>query len=228
MSHEPQQYGMESQFEQQPGIQATAQGGGGWQGSQGFAEGGQQGGTTPQAGGMGGTTQGVGLDVKLDDALTDQMRVALHDLVAAAHACEWCAERCIDEGPEMAECIRLCRDVADLASLNARLITRDSVFGPDAAEVFVAAADACAQECARHHHRHCQECAEVLPRAVRSVRTMLETIGGTGTQFQGGTGQFQQGSSGMGGGSVGHQSGMGGGSVGHQSGMGGPGFGQGF
>ncbi len=34
--------------------------------------------------------------------------------------CEWCAEKCPDEGVDMSRCIRLCRDVADLASDNVR------------------------------------------------------------------------------------------------------------
>ena len=80
----------------------------------------------------------------------------------------------------MAECIRLCRDVADLATLNAQFISRDSVFGPAAVEVFADAAEACAQECARHGHRHCQECAEQLTRAVQSTRKMLASFEGGG------------------------------------------------
>jgi hypothetical protein len=121
------------------------------------------------------------VDGTLEEGISDQMRVALHDFVQAANVCEWCAERCIDEGPEMAECIRLCRDVADLASLNAQLLRRDSVFGPEVAAVFMQAAEACAEECARHPHKHCQECASVLPRAARATRSMLASFEGGGS-----------------------------------------------
>jgi len=117
--------------------------------------------------------------------MSDEMRVALHDFGESARVCEWCADQCIDEGPEMAECIRLCRDVADIATLNSRLLARDSVFGQQAAELFVTAAEACARECANHPHRHCQECAEVLPRAARATRKMLDSFGGGGTPPQG-------------------------------------------
>lgn len=135
---------------------------------------------------------GPGADVKLEDALTDEMRVALHDFVQSVTVCEWCADRCIDEGPEMSECLRLCRDVADLAALNVQLIARDSIFGPEAAEVFANAAEACAQECAQYPHRHCQECADVLSRAVESTRNMLASFTQTGQQMQSTQGQFQQ------------------------------------
>lgn len=137
------------------------------------------------------------LNITLEEGISDEMRVALHDFVQATNACEWCAEQCIDEGPEMGECLRLCRDVADLGALNIQLLARDSVFGPEAAEVFAQAAEACAQECAQHPQKHCQECAEVLPRAARSTRKMLSSFGGgqgiqsQGTQFgQPAGGQF--------------------------------------
>jgi len=129
-----------------------------------------------QPGGQMQPSAGGGL--KLEEAISNEMRVVLHDFVQALNVCEWCAERCIDAGPQMAECVRLCRDVADIASLNVQLLARDSVFGPELAEVFARAAEACAQECAKHPERHCQECAEVLPRAARSTREMLSAIGG--------------------------------------------------
>ena len=141
-----------------------------------------------------GSQMGMQRGVTLEDGINDEMRVALHDFVQAANVSEWCAEQCIDEGPQMAECIRLCRDVADLASLNAKLLTRDSVFGPELAEVFAMAADEAAQECAQHPHKHCQDCAEVLSRAARSTRKMLSSFGGGGMQTQGTQMGWQSGS----------------------------------
>ena len=177
MSHQPGgQYGATGEQFGQPIGQGGSQMG---QAGQQFGQGG--GGQIGQSGGQGGP-----MDMKLEEGLTEEMRVVLHDLVQSATATEWCAERCIDEGPQMAECIRLCRDVGDLATLNVQFISRDSVFGPEAIEVFANAAEACAQECARHGHRHCQECAEVLSRAVQSTRKMLASFGGGGEGIQGG------------------------------------------
>jgi len=112
----------------------------------------------------------------LRDALPGEMRLTLHDFVQAATVCEWCGDECLEEGPEMAECVRLCRDVADLAIQNVRFMTRGSVFGPDVAETFAYAAEECARECARHPHDHCQECASVLDRAVDSTWDMLDSL----------------------------------------------------
>lgn len=112
----------------------------------------------------------------LDEALTGDMRLALHDFVQSATVCEWCADQCIDEGVHMANCIRLCRDVADLAMQNVRFMARDSSFGPDLAEAFMVAAEECARECGKHQHAHCQDCASVLRRAIDSTRGLLETL----------------------------------------------------
>lgn len=203
-----QQYGTQEPFGHQSGIetpsQRPSQGQPQESGQQGQAYGQQQQGAAQQYGGIqqpggsqefgqpqqprgqqasgigeqpGGQRRG-GRNVTLEEGISDEMRVALHDFVQSANACEWCAEQCLDEGAQMAECIRLCRDVADLATLNVQFLTRDSVFGPEAAEVFAMAAEACARECARHQHKHCQECADVLTRAARSTRKMLSSFEG--------------------------------------------------
>lgn len=123
-----------------------------------------------------------GRDITLEEGINEEMRVVLHDFVESANVAEWCADRCLDEGPEMAECIRLCRDVADIARLNVELLSRDSAFGAETAEVFIVAAEAAAQECARHPTKHCQECADVFPRAARATRKMLASFEGQGIQ----------------------------------------------
>jgi hypothetical protein len=128
----------------------------------------------------------------LDEGLTYEMQSALEAIHRAEMACEWCAERCVDLGPEMAACLRLCRDVADIGSLTTRSIARDSPSAPGLASEFVAAAQACAQECSQHQHRHCQACAEELSRAIGATQQMLATIGQQGGQQRGFGHQGQQ------------------------------------
>lgn len=111
-----------------------------------------------------------------EDRLPIEFRTALTEFERAAAVCEWCADRCLDEGPEMARCVRLCHDVADLATVNATFVARDSAFGPDLAVVFASAAEECADECKRHPHDHCRECAAVLARAVDSTDKFLDSL----------------------------------------------------
>ncbi|SIR76522.1 four-helix bundle copper-binding protein [Natronorubrum thiooxidans] len=102
----------------------------------------------------------------------DQMEACIDNCLEAAQACEWCADACADHGEEMAECIRLCRDVADLTTLHARLMARDSDYHGELASVCADACEACADECAQFDHEHCQVCADVLPECAESCRNM--------------------------------------------------------
>lgn len=121
-----------------------------------------------------------------EDTLTLEMRVALHDIVEAATICNYCADACLGN-MEMEECARLCRDVADLASLSVQFLSRDSIFGVDVAESFAYAAEECERVCTQYPHDHCQECASALRRATDSTWAMLDSrkhIGQGGQQHQ--------------------------------------------
>lgn len=171
---------------QRYGGQQSGQQYGGQQGSQQFS--GQQGATQSQFGGgqqMGGGQQHA---QTLDDYLTGDERLLLHDVVTATHTSAWCADLCIDEGPQMATCIRLCEDIEELGSVTQEFIARDSVFTPHVVETLVEAARECAMECERHQAPHCQENASVLHKLVQSGTEYLrETSGG-----QSGSGGQQQ------------------------------------
>lgn len=60
----------------------------------------------------------------------------------------------------MAECIRLDRNCADACALTARLLARASRFTREVVQMCAQVCQACATECARHKHDHCQECAQ--------------------------------------------------------------------
>ena len=106
------------------------------------------------------------------DNLSEQARDCLENCFEAAEVCEWCADECAGEGEEMAECIRLCRDVADVATLHARFMARDSRYSSDLAAICASSCEECADECARHDSEHCQVCAEVLRECAESCRNM--------------------------------------------------------
>ena len=94
----------------------------------------------------------------------------------AAQACEWCATACIAMGEEdMARCIELCRDVADMTTLHARFMARNSNYSAELAETCAELCEECADECAQHDAEHCQTCADVLRECADSCRNMAST-----------------------------------------------------
>ena len=105
------------------------------------------------------------------DELSDEERECIEICNEAAAACEWCADECLGT-EEMEECARLCRDVADIASLHARVMARDSEYSGHLAEACAEACEACAEECSQHDHDHCQLCADVLSECADHCRSM--------------------------------------------------------
>lgn len=106
------------------------------------------------------------------DHLSDDERECIEICDEAAATCEWCADECAGHGEEMAQCVRLCRDVADIASLHARLMARDSNYSDQLAEACASACEECATECEQHDHNHCQLCADVLRECAEHCRDM--------------------------------------------------------
>ena len=103
----------------------------------------------------------------------DRMSECIDNCFEAAQACEWCADECAGEGEEMAKCLRLCRDVADLTTMHARFMARNSNYSEQLAEACAGACEECAEECERHDAEHCQVCAEALRECADSCRDMM-------------------------------------------------------
>jgi len=118
---------------------------------------------------------GLGANLEFEDTLTSEMRVALHDFVEVTTVANWCADECIHD-PGMEECARVCRDIADLAALNVKFISRDSIYGAELAETFVAAAEDAEDVVVQHPEEHCQETAAALRRAIDSTLAMLDSF----------------------------------------------------
>lgn len=113
----------------------------------------------------------------LTQSLSQEKQLALQQFFEAEKVCEWCAQRCADHGQEMAMCLRLCRDVANIASLNATFVARDSPYADRLVQLFIDTASECAQECSQHSHAHCQDCARVLGQAIEAAQTLSQSLG---------------------------------------------------
>lgn len=85
-------------------------------------------------------------------------------LLACALECERCATACLgeDDVKMMARCITLDRDCADICTIAARLLQRDSEIAHEFLLICEKMCRMCADECAKHTHmEHCQRCAEL-------------------------------------------------------------------
>lgn len=114
--------------------------------------------------------------VEFEDSMSSEVRAALHDLNKVKEIGEWCGNLCIDEGPQMAQCVRVCRDLSELADVSTKLITRNSIAGPTHINTFIGAAEQGLQELRRHQSRHVVEMANVVQRAIDSSYKVLNSI----------------------------------------------------
>ena len=91
-----------------------------------------------------------------------------------AVACDHCAAACLKEPnpAQMARCIRLDMDCAEICRLAVAYMARGSELAADICEVCATVCDACAQECAKHEAAHCQECAKACRRCAQECRKM--------------------------------------------------------
>lgn len=113
------------------------------------------------------------MTVSNTDHLSEEMSQCVENCFAAAEVCEHCADACIEMGDEgMSRCIQLCRDVADVTTLHARFMLRESEHHAQLAAVCADLCEDCADECSQHDEDHCQQCVDVLRRCAESCREM--------------------------------------------------------
>ncbi len=86
----------------------------------------------------------------------------IEKLLNCAAACEHCANACLDEHDikMMVDCIRLDRDCADICRITANYAARDSKNLNEVVRLCAGICRACAEECEKHKHPHCKECAK--------------------------------------------------------------------
>ena len=125
-----------------------------------------------------GTPQQGGQPQMQGARLPQEYRTILDSVARSMAVCAWCADQCIQlSDPNMVECIRTCEDVVEIGEALLALAPRSSRFTADVARAFEQAAQACAQECGRHRHAHCQDCASVLSETTPSVRQLSAVSG---------------------------------------------------
>ena len=102
-----------------------------------------------------------------------------------AATCTSCADACLGEtnAQELARCIRLGLDCADICDATGHILTRQTAADAGVLRAVVEACGqtcrACGEECARHaeHHEHCRVCAEACRRCEQACNDLLATIG---------------------------------------------------
>ncbi|MFK3958943.1 four-helix bundle copper-binding protein [Guptibacillus hwajinpoensis] len=83
----------------------------------------------------------------------------LHECMTA---CNHCYDSCLreDDVKMMAECIRMDRECSDICGYLEQALVRGTPFVAELATACATICEACGNECKKHDHKHCQDCAE--------------------------------------------------------------------
>ena len=93
---------------------------------------------------------------------------------ACADACNHCAVSCLFEKQrhELARCIHLDMDCAEVCRMAASYMARNSELAMELCAFCAHVCDMCAEECERHPMKHCQECAKACRACAQECRAM--------------------------------------------------------
>ena len=102
----------------------------------------------------------------------------INTLMECALTCERCMSACLEEKDvtEMAHCIELDRDCAEVCFLGAKLLIRDSEIAHQYLKICEEACRLCAEECSLHQEEHCQECARTCRRCQEECHEHLSNV----------------------------------------------------
>jgi hypothetical protein len=120
-------------------------------------------------------------DFSVDAGVLARTIDALSD---CAQACTACADDCLSEQnvAELAKCIRLDLDCADVCTATLRVVSRQTEYDANLTrpllEACVAACKSCGDECERHAqmHEHCRVCAEACRRCEQACDELLTAM----------------------------------------------------
>lgn len=108
----------------------------------------------------------------------------IEECLSCAQACTACADACLSEPHlgELAACIRMNVDCADVCNVTARVFSRRGDPAGLAHALLTLCEQACrtcAQECERHaeHHEHCAACAEACRSCEDACQQLREHLG---------------------------------------------------
>lgn len=102
-------------------------------------------------------------------------REFINTLSNCAIACENCASSCLEEENVnmLARCIKLDHDCTEICNLAINYLVRSSENTNSIIELCANICAQCAEECEKHDHDHCTECAEACRNCEESCREFL-------------------------------------------------------
>jgi hypothetical protein len=102
-----------------------------------------------------------------------QHRDLILKLAECAAACENCLDSCLseDDVQMMVGCIRLDRDCSKICQLTASFVASHSEHAKHVIKECIELCELCAEECEKHDHDHCKDCARACRECAEACRS---------------------------------------------------------
>jgi hypothetical protein len=83
------------------------------------------------------------------------------ELYLCAAQCDACYKACLSQDDDkMQRCMNLTLECFETCGFLGKLLEKGSEYADKYLKLCAQICDACAEECRKHHHDHCQKCAE--------------------------------------------------------------------
>ena len=111
---------------------------------------------------------------------TEELVLAARHAMLCSLFCTSCADACVAEEMDMAQCIRNCLDCADVCAATARLAVHRTAQNIDVLraqlETCIKACETCAAECEGHDNPHCALCAKMCRECAEDCKKALAHV----------------------------------------------------
>ena len=99
----------------------------------------------------------------------------LSTLGKCINSCNYCADACLDEDnvKMMKDCIRTDRVCAEVCSTLNQVLATGYKDVNGLLEYCIRVCNACAEECGKHEHQHCQDCAKACKECASACEAYL-------------------------------------------------------
>lgn len=97
------------------------------------------------------------------------INLSIEACLACMVECEKCIEGCISFKDHL-ECVKSCRDFADICALCARLCARGSKFAEEICMLCIKCCEDCAAECKKHDMECCKKCAAACEKCAEACK----------------------------------------------------------
>ena len=104
-----------------------------------------------------------------------KLSLLINKLAVCQATCNYCLNACLNEDhvKMLTDCIKRDKECAEICGLAISLLSSYSIFDRKILQLCINACEKCADECLKHEHIHCRECAKACKDCAEVCKTYI-------------------------------------------------------